>query len=110
MIRLTDIEDRVHGQNGEDGIIRHLLARVFEPDRRFLEIGSGKGAENNTTALLADRFRGVAVEAKPARSAGHRDWLRAMGHGDTVACVPLEGRWNRVRYPPLVHADRPGDA
>lgn len=60
-------------QNGEDGIIDHLIRHLRRPTRRFLEIGSSSGIENLTAWLaLARRYSGVMVEGNPrlARIAG----------------------------------------
>ena len=89
MIPLSEIESSEHSQNGEDGIIRYLLARVLEPDQTFLEIGSGRGTENNTTALLRRGYRGVAVERKHARVKGHREYLRGLGLERSSTLVQL---------------------
>ena len=50
-------------QNGEDGIIDHLLSLIASPSRYFLEIGASDGLENNSAYLaFAKRYAGVMVE------------------------------------------------
>jgi hypothetical protein len=52
---LTRFEQRVFSQNGEDGVIAELLARVGVSSRWFVEFGIGPGVEGNCV-LLADVF------------------------------------------------------
>lgn len=53
-------------QNGEDGVLDVLRARLLGANRRFLEIGSGDGVENNTTWLLvAEKYAGLMIEGDP---------------------------------------------
>jgi hypothetical protein len=50
-------------QNGEDGIIDHLLSLIGRPNRYFLEIGASDGLENNSAYLaFARKYAGVMVE------------------------------------------------
>lgn len=50
-------------QHGEDGIIDYLIGRLSNPNRCFVEIGSGNGLENNTTWLaLARYYRGLMID------------------------------------------------
>lgn len=51
-------------QNGEDGIIDHLLSGLKDSNKYFIEIGSGDGLENNTAYLAHIRkFAGMQIEA-----------------------------------------------
>lgn len=67
MLPLSAVESRRYSQNGEDGLIAYLAARVREPTRTFVEIGCATGAKCNSAALAQDGWRGVAVDAEPAR-------------------------------------------
>ncbi|HYF28547.1 MAG TPA: hypothetical protein VD931_22600 [Baekduia sp.] len=50
-------------QNGEDGVLDHLLAMVRRPNRCFLEIGASDGLENNSAYLAhVKKYEGVMVE------------------------------------------------
>src|SRR5260221_1466952 len=44
-------ERRVFSQNGEDGVIEHLLRAILPVTRVFVEVGVGNGGENNTRKL-----------------------------------------------------------
>ena len=58
-------------QNGEDGIIDVLTARIINSNRYFIEIGASDGLENNTTWLaVARRYSGIWVEGSQKSS----DW------------------------------------
>lgn len=54
---------KVYSQNDEDGIIREIFNRIGLTNRKFLEFGIGDGLENNTLALLFERWTGVWIEA-----------------------------------------------
>jgi hypothetical protein len=61
---LRAFERRVYSQNGEDGIIQEILARVGVVTEFFVEIGVESGRECNCARLaLQEEWRGVFVEA-----------------------------------------------
>lgn len=50
-------------QNGEDGIIEHLLTGIYNSNKYFIEIGSGNGLENSTGYLAhIKKFSGLQIE------------------------------------------------
>lgn len=50
-------------QNGEDGIIAHLLSCLRESNRYFVEVGASDGLENNTSFLaLSKKHCGLMVD------------------------------------------------
>jgi hypothetical protein len=50
-------------QNGEDGIIEHLLSGLISYNKYFIEIGSGNGLENNTSYLgHIKKYAGLQIE------------------------------------------------
>ena len=57
-------EEKIHSQNGEDGIIRSILEEVYPPSYygRFVEIGAGAD-ENNTLALEKRGWTGIRLDA-----------------------------------------------
>ncbi len=63
---LTGSELRVFSQNGEDGMIAEIFARIGAPTRTFVEFGVGAGTECNTR-LLAEvlGWSGVYFEPDP---------------------------------------------
>lgn len=53
-------------QNGEDGVIDHLLSTVTESNRYFVEVGSADGLENNSSFLaFVKKYNGIMVEGDP---------------------------------------------
>ena len=52
------VEKKVFSQNGEDGIISHLLHSVGSSTKVFVEIGVGDGIENNTRLLATQGWSG----------------------------------------------------
>lgn len=69
-------------QNGEDGVIDHLLSLVREPNRYFLEIGASNGLENNTAFLAyVKKYEGVMVEGDPRVSRKAKPFVMTMNPG-----------------------------
>lgn len=87
---------QVYSQNGEDGIIAEIFARIGTRDRFFVEIGLQDGTENNTRLLLETGWRGVWIDfgrrnerAIRARfgefiDAGRLDFINAMVTAENV--------------------------
>jgi len=63
---LTPFELRVFSQNGEDGAIEEILARIGTAEGSFVEFGVGGGGEGNCV-FLADvlGWRGLFMEGHP---------------------------------------------
>ena len=85
--RLTRYEHQVFSQGGEDGAIREIFRRIGESDRTFVELGVGKGLENNTAFLLCQGWSGVWLEG----DRGNCEAIRA-----TCAREMQEGRLKLV--------------
>lgn len=64
---IQSVERRVHSQNGEDGIIEHLVGALIECNKTFYEIGCGTGERNNCTWLAQQGWVGVSVDRKHKR-------------------------------------------
>lgn len=60
--RLGSHEFQMFSQSGADGIIAEIFRRVGTTNKFFAEFGVGDGLENNTTALLLDRWSGLWIE------------------------------------------------
>ncbi|HYT88564.1 MAG TPA: FkbM family methyltransferase [Gemmataceae bacterium] len=61
---LRAYERRVYSQNGEDGIIQEILARIGVLNAVFVEVGVESGRECNCARLvLEEQWRGVFCEA-----------------------------------------------
>ncbi|MEC8043073.1 MAG: hypothetical protein VX130_00575 [Verrucomicrobiota bacterium] len=55
-------EHQTYSQNGEDGILMEILRRLGKGSKRFVEIGSGDGLENNTRLLLELGWEGLWID------------------------------------------------
>ena len=49
---------KVYAQTDEDGIIEHILEKLPGHSKTFIEIGCGRGIENNTHYLALKGYRG----------------------------------------------------
>lgn len=77
---LTRFERRIYSQNGEDGILQAIFARVGTTNRYFVEFGARDGSQCNTR-YLAERhgWRGLLLDdhyENPARSL-YREFVTA---------------------------------
>jgi hypothetical protein len=76
--RLTFHGAQYWSQNYEDGMIAEIFRRIPPVQKTFLEIGVGDGSENNTTALLAQGWRGWWIDGDVTGFATIRQKLAAM--------------------------------
>jgi hypothetical protein len=53
---------KAYSQNDEDGIVAEIFDRIGVVHRRFFEIGSGNGMENNTLFWLKQGWSGVWID------------------------------------------------
>lgn len=64
-------------QNGEDGIIDHLLSLIDAPTRYFVEIGGADGLENNSAYLaFVKGYSGMMIEGNEFYSGKAREFLQ----------------------------------
>lgn len=74
---LEAFKRNVHSQNGEDGIIEEILARLSIGEGMFVEFGAWDGRYlSNTYALLEKGWQGVYIEGDQAK---YDDLVRNMG-------------------------------
>lgn len=72
-IDLEAVECRAYSQNGEDGIILHLLSLIGPATRRFVEIGVEDGRQCNTANLAINfGWSGTMIDRDPAGVASAR--------------------------------------
>lgn len=84
-LRLARHRARVYSQDGTDGIVAEILARIGQAPRRFVEIGAGGGQENNTRLWLEQGWSGVWIEADRGRCAAIRAaWAPELAAGRLV--------------------------
>jgi hypothetical protein len=66
-------------QNGEDGIVDHLMSLIRTPNHYFLEVGASDGLENNSSYLAyVKKYPGVMVEADAFLSTRAERFLQSM--------------------------------
>ena len=70
---LSKYRAQMYSQNGEDGAIAEIFARIGGVSQFFVEIGAGNGSQNNTRFLLEGGWSGIWLEA----SEKHCDAIRA---------------------------------
>lgn len=90
---LRNAELRVHSQNGEDGILAHLLGRIGPTTREVVEFGVGDGTECCAANLvLTFGWSALLLEASErdatAARAFYRDRAAGRVHVEHVAVEP----------------------
>lgn len=86
-------------QNGEDGIIDYLSRKIKKPNRYFVEIGSSKGMENNTSWLgIARKYSGLWIEGNKAYSDLAAKIVSPLNLGIECMCLKVTpGNVNKIR-------------
>lgn len=75
-------------QNGEDGVLDYLSRQLVNPNRYFVEIGTGDGIENNTAWFaIARKYSGVMIEGNPQKSRWNEIMISSINLG--VECYNL---------------------
>jgi len=88
MTRPSTWEFSGFSQNGEDGILDTLRARLRSGNRYFLEIGAADGIENNTAWLaIAEKYDGIMIEGNAKHSGRARRMIPGINIG--VECINL---------------------
>jgi len=64
-LEINKSEIKVYSQNGEDGILLYILAKIGVQNRCFVEFGIGDGTENNTANLALNfGWHGLLMDCK----------------------------------------------
>lgn len=78
---------KIYSQTDEDGIIDEIFRRIGEGGRLFVEMGCGKGIENNTHALLYKGWSGTWVDGSRERVDGIAEWIPLDSPRLQVLCM-----------------------
>ncbi len=61
---LQGSERKVYSQNGEDGVIEAIFARLGTTNKFFVELGCGNGSQCNGAYLLEEGWTGLMMDAE----------------------------------------------
>jgi hypothetical protein len=102
--RPTSWEFGGFSQNGEDGVIDHLLSLIESPNRYFVEIGASDGIQNNTAFLaFVKNYSGLMVEGDGFKSEYGTQFLQSLNWSvDYVALMVEPDEIDRVMDVSLV--------
>jgi hypothetical protein len=112
---LHRFERSVYSQNGEDGILAEIFARIGTTSREFIEIGASDGTENCTTALVEQGWSGVWVEGDAAKVmaarllVGPRRVTVAEAFVDRESILPVLKKAGAFAQPDLLVVDIDGN-
>lgn len=102
-------EFQVYSQNGEDGILLHLLSACGAPEKTFVEIGVEHGRECNTAILgYVLGWSGVLVEADPLGAEAARRLAARMTKDRANRIEVRQAMATRDNIDALVGAGEPG--
>ncbi len=108
-LSLIPSQAQVYSQNGEDGVIAEIFARIGSGDRSFVEIGIESGQQNNTRLLLEQGWRGIWIDGASEGVAFARrtfeEWIRSGALTVVEALVTkdnIEAVLDQVGAPPRV--------
>jgi hypothetical protein len=86
-------EEQVFSQNGEDGIIKHLIQ--YTKKKNFVELGWGKGFKNNCRNLAENlNFTGSTIDLKASKNKFKqvKNIIKKLKPGDGQFIIDLEGK------------------
>ncbi|MGD9720037.1 MAG: hypothetical protein AB7O59_02340 [Pirellulales bacterium] len=88
-------ERKVHSQNGEDGVLEAIFARLGTTNKYFVEFGCGDGTECNSAFLLEQGWRGLMMD-----SAGVSNNPRATIHAEFITAENINALFQKYGVPP----------
>lgn len=95
---LNRYEISIWSQNGEDGILLRIFARIGTTSKRFVEIGIGDGHECNTRNLSASRgWTGLLLEAEKTLASSAKTLYAGTGVEVVQAFVSAESANDLLR-------------
>src|SRR3989442_1001881 len=83
-------EARVFSQNGEDGVVLHLLSRIGVASHRAVEIGAGGWSSNIANLVVNFGFEGVFIDGSSDALLEQRRRLEAKGQEVAERCRFVE--------------------
>jgi hypothetical protein len=87
---LSGYDHRVYSQNGEDGLIRHIMSQIASPARTFVEFGFGLRENNCLRLMLHEGYRGLYMDGfAPAVRVFNECVRRSKLDGVRAACEYL---------------------
>jgi len=81
---LTRYERRLCSQNGEDGILEAIFARIGTTNRFFVEFGVGNGRRCNTRKLVREGWRGIWIDVHPVIAPANVTFLNSRVTAENI--------------------------
>jgi predicted O-methyltransferase YrrM len=93
---LSRCESRVFSQNGEDGIVREILARIEPTPHWCVEIGTGSGEVGNCLLLAAQGWHSLLVESDPEQYRSLESRFAGVRHVRTLLATVTPANINGI--------------
>jgi hypothetical protein len=74
---LNNWEMRFYSQNGEDGILQYIFAKIGTTNKYFVEFGVEDGTECNTKYLRQQGWKGLWMDGKHQDQLINKEWITA---------------------------------
>ena len=70
----------IHSQNGEEGIVRHILSKIGDTNKIAIEIGAGDGKILSNTLYFKEKhgFKRILIEGSNGRKAVNEKFIHAV--------------------------------
>ncbi len=87
----SHLEAGCYSQNGEDGVLLHILSTAGVDQRSIVEIGCGAAVECNSSALLCGfGWSGVLFDREPQQVKSARSFFEERGVSNRVEVLEVE--------------------
>ena len=95
---INDKEYSIFSQNGEDGIIDFLTNGLKSNRRRFIEIGTSDGGENNSMYLLRRGWSGLGIDVDPGNIKRYQARVGHMPFAHRLTLALMKVGWDNCQW------------
>jgi hypothetical protein len=98
MQNINDHEFSIYSQNGEDGIIAFLTGGLKQNRKRFVEIGTADGGENNSLYLLKLGWTGLGVDVDPENIRRYMSRIANKPFAQRLTLALMKVGWDNCQW------------
>ncbi len=98
MLNINDYEYSIFSQNGEDGIIAFLTGGLKDNSKRFIEIGTSDGGENNSLYLLKRGWTGLGIDVDPENIRRYIARITQKPFAQRLTLARMKVGWNNCQW------------
>jgi hypothetical protein len=98
MPSINDHEYSIFSQNGEDGIVAFLTDGLKEKRKRFIEIGTADGGQNNSFYLLKKGWTGLGIDMDQENIRGYMARIDHSLFGQGLTLALMKVGWGNCQW------------